>query len=378
MIGIDAGPLLGRGGISGYVGPLVRSLLAMDPGSQYRLVLRRSWLGHDGAGSLDGLGSVTRLGVPDRVLAFWWDHLGWSLPIQRELWGNLDVFLATCLMAPVLPRGRVVSIIYDLIPLRLPELFGEHRRFKSKVERVIRRSAAVIAISQRTKQDLVELLGVDQALVRVIYPGCGEAFRPMAPSEGAEVTSRYGIHGRYVLYVGALGPHKNVSTLLRAFELARQEGGLGARLVVVGGRRWGAGTQAVLKTLHVREDIVLTGEVPAEDLPALYAGAELFVFPSHYEGFGLPVLEAMACGVPVIVSNGGALPEVAGEAGLRVDPDNVPALAQAMCTVAGTQAIRTSMASASLQRAADFCWHRSATELLGLFRDVAGRKDDHA
>ncbi len=378
MIGIDAGPLLGRGGISGYVGPLVRSLLAMDPDSQYRLVLRRSWLGHDEAGSLDRLGSVTRLGVPDCVLAFWWDHLGWSLPIQRELWGNLDVFLATCPMAPVLPRGQVVSIIYDLIPLRLPELFGEHRRFKSTVERVIRRSAAVIAISQQTKQDLVELLGVDQALVRVIYPGRGEAFRPMAPSEGAEVTSRYGIHGRYVLYVGALGPHKNVSTLLRAFELARLEGGLGAGLVIVGGHRWGAGTQAVLKTLHVRKDIVLTGEVPAEDLPALYAGADLFVFPSHYEGFGLPVLEAMACGVPVIVSNGGALPEVAGEAGLRVDADNVPALAQAMCAVAGTQAIRTSMASASLQRAADFCWHRSATELRGLFRDVAGRKDDHA
>ncbi len=371
-IGVDAGPLLGQGGISGYVGPLVRSLLAMEAGPQYYLFLRRGWLSHAGAGSLAELAPVVQLGVPDRVLGFWWDRLGWTLPMRRRLWRSLDVFLATCLLAPVLPRGGVVSIVYDLIPLRLPELFPDHTKFRRKVERLIHRSDAVIAISRRTKQDLVELLGVDGALVRVIYPGRGEAFRPISSSQAAEVARRHGIRGPYILYVGALGPHKNVSTLLQAYQRARLDGRLPARLVVVGSLRWGQSAQAVLETLRVRDDIVLMGEAPPEDLPALYAGADLFVFPSRYEGFGLPVLEAMACGAPVVVSDRGSLPEVAGSAGLYVDPDDESALAAMMCRVVGEPETRARMAAAGLEQAARFSWARSAADLLALFREVAG------
>ncbi len=373
-VGIDAGPLLGQGGISGYVGPLVRSLLAIEAGPQYHLFLRRGWLSHAGAGSLDELAPVVQVHVPDRVLGFWWDRLGWTLPMRRRLWRSLDVFLATCLLAPVLPRGGVVSIVYDLIPLRLPELFLDHARFRRKVERLIHRSDAVVAISRRTKQDLVELLGADEALVHVIYPGRDEAFRPISPSQAAEVAGRHGIRGRYVLYVGALGSHKNVSTLLRAYQRARLDGGLTAGLVVAGSLRWGQHAQAVLETLRVRDDILLTGEVPREDLAALYAGADLFVFPSRYEGFGLPVLEAMACGAPVIVSDRGSLPEVAGAAGLYVDPDDESALAAMMCRVVREPETRARMGAAGLEQAARFSWARSAADLLAIFRDVAGAR----
>lgn len=376
MVGIDAGPLLGQGGISRYVSPLVRSLLSIDQSTHYELVLRRGWLKHCDAGALEEMASVTRIGFPDRLLTFWWDRLGLTLPVHRKLWKSLDLFLATCLVAPVLPRGRVVSIVYDLIPLRLPELFSEHREFRSKLERLIRRSTSLVAISQRTKQDLVEILGVDEAHVHVIYPGCDEAFRPVEPLQVAEVALRHGIVGRYILYVGALGPHKNVSVLLRAYQLARREGGLAAKLVLVGNLRWGRETLALLESLRVRDDIVLTGHVAASDLPALYAGADLFVFPSRYEGFGLPVLEAMACGTPVIVSNRGALPEVAGDAGLYIDPENLSALAQAICRVAGDETIRRKMAAAGLRQAAHFCWSRSAADLLGLFREVSDLKAD--
>lgn len=372
IVGIDAGPLLGHGGISGYVGPLVRSLLAVDPDTHYHLILRRSWLAHPAASSLEKLAPVIRLPVPDRVLAFCWEHLGWTLPVGRRFWGGLDLFFATCLVTPTLPHGRVVSIVYDLIPLRLPELFPDHERFRRKLERLVARSAAVIAISRRTKADLAELLGVDGSLVRVIYPGRSQDFEPMPPSRPAEVAKHHGIDGRYILYVGSLGPHKNVSTLLRAYQRARREGGLAAKLVVVGSPRWGQETLAVREALPVRDDIVLAGEVPQDDLPALYAGADCFVFPSRYEGFGLPVLEAMACGTPVILSDRGALPEVAGEAGCYVDPDDEEALAGAICRIAGDAETRAHMASAGLEQAGRFSWAQSATDLLALFREVAG------
>jgi len=371
-VGIDAGPLLGRGGISGYVGPLVRSLLAFDADTRYHLVLRRGWLRHEAAGALDELAPVARVRIPDRVLYFWWDHFGRAMPMPRGLWKSFDVFLATCLVAPVLSLGRVVSIVYDLIPLRMPELFPDHARFRRRLERLVNRSEAVVAISRRTKQDLVELLGVEGSLVRVIYPGTGEAFRPIPRSQAAEVARRHGIRGRYVLYVGALGPHKNVSTLLRAYQRARLDGGFAASLVVVGNPRRQAEIQAVLDTLRVRDEIVLTGEVPADELPALYAGADCFVFPSRYEGFGLPVLEAMACGTPVIVSDRGSLPEVVGAAGFCVDPDDEGALAAVMCQVIGEPETQARMAAAGLEQAARFSWARSAADLLVLLREVAG------
>ena len=371
MVGIDAGPLLGRGGISGYVSPLVRSLLKIDPDTHYQLFLRWGWLKHHAAGSLAELAPVVPIRIPDRILFFWWDHFGLPIPACRSLWRSLDLFLATCLVAPVLPRGRVVAVVYDLIPLRLPELFPDHKEFRKKLERLLSRSFAVVAISRRTKEDLVELMGVDPARVQVIYPGRDDAFHPIQPPQAAHVAMRYGLSGPYILYVGALSPHKNVTVLLRAYQLAREEGNIPAKLLVVGSSHWGQEAMALLQTLRVRDDILMLGFVPAEDLPALYAGAELFVFPSRYEGFGLPVLEAMACGTPVIVSKAGALPEAAGEAGLYVDPDDCTALADLMRRVLGGRELRATLAAASLKQAENFCWTRSATQLLTLFRDTA-------
>ena len=371
LIGIDAGALLGHGGISEYVRPLVRELLAMPQDIRYQLVLRKGWLAHPAAGSLDELGSVARIRVPDRVLFFWWDHLKRAFPASHGLWKSFDLFLATCLVAPVLQRGQVVSIVYDLIPLRLPALFPDHGKFRKQLERLLLRSAAVVAISRQTKEDLVELMGVDPGRVHVIYPGRGKAFRPIARQQAAEVAKRYRVFGPYILYVGALGPHKNVPALFRAYQLAREERKLPVKLLVVGNSQWGQETTAVLQTLRVRDDIVTPGFVPAEDLPALYAGAELFVFPSRYEGFGLPVLEAMACGTPVIVSKAGALPEAAGEAGLYVDSDDSTALAGLMCRVLGERDLWAQLAAASLKQAENFCWTRSAGQLLALLRDVA-------
>lgn len=375
-VAIDAGPLLAAGGISNYVRPLVETLVRADPETDYRLILRRGWAGVDGAPALERLAPVSRLRVPDRLLDLCWDRLGLALPAW--VWPASDVFLSTCLLAPVLGTGHLVSIVYDCIPLRLPELFPEHRGFRARLGRLVRRSARLVTISQRTREDLIALLGADPDRVRVVYPACRSFFRPVPPADAAAVAARYGIQDPYVLYVGGLGPHKNLTALLRAYERARLDGRLAARLVVVGSPRWGAEALGILEGLRVRTDVMLTGPVPDDDLPALYAGARLFVFPSRYEGFGLPVLEAMACGTPVVTTAAGALPEVAGEAGCYVDPDDEAALAARMCEIAADAERRLRMRAAGLEQAARFSWDRSAGQLASLLGGLGPGRDDRA
>jgi glycosyltransferase involved in cell wall biosynthesis len=184
---------------------------------------------------------------------------------------------------------------------------------------------------------------------------------------------RYAIKGAYILYVGSLGPHKNVETLLRAYEQARRANRLSASLVLAGGTEWGGETLALLESLSVKQDVIVAGFVPDEELPALYAGADLFVFPSLYEGFGLPVLEAMAYGKAIVVSKGGALPEVVGSAGIRVDSDDIDAFAEAIAHVLEDTSRRESMEQASLAQAEKFSWEASATALACLMARMAGR-----
>jgi glycosyltransferase involved in cell wall biosynthesis len=371
VVGIDAGPLLGRGGISGYVTPLVHALLADTPDLAYRLLLRRSGARDPAAYTLGALAPVDRVTTPDRVLTGWWDALGRPAPFGRGAWGRYDVFLATCLLAPVLPRGRVVSIVYDLTPMRLPELFVEHAHFRAAVERTLRRSHAIVAISRRTRDDLVSLLGADPARIHVIHAGRRPDWAPPDPARITETMRRLGLRRPYVLYVGSLGAHKNVTTLLRAYRRARREHGLDARLVVAGSARWGAATLAELERLDLGADVVLAGEVSDADLPALYGGAQQFVFPSRWEGFGLPVLEAMTCGTPVIVSSAGSLPEVAGDAGIVVAPDDETGFAVAMTRLGRDTEERGRRARLARERALTFSWEASASALADVLRDAA-------
>jgi glycosyltransferase involved in cell wall biosynthesis len=370
-IGVDAGPLLGEGGISEYVRPLVRSLLSLDAATDYRLILRTGWRPGATPAMPDAPAPLTRVRLPDRLLSLWWDRLGWTLPVHRRLWESLDLFLATCLVVPVLPRGQVVSIVYDLTPLRLPALFPERERFRKRVRALLARSRVAIAISHRTRQDLVELLDADPARIRVIHPGRREGFRPAAPPIREEVLRRLGIPGPYILYVGSLGPHKNVATLLDAFERLRGDGS-SAILVLAGHPRWGEATLRRREASPHRDAIRVVGPVAAAELPALYSGAACFVFPSLYEGFGLPVLEAMACGAPVVASDRGALPEVVGDAGIVVNPEDPAALADAIRRLLDDPALRAAQSRAGLERADRFTWDGSARGLRAVFAELAG------
>lgn len=375
-IGIDAGPMVGRGGISSYVTALVGTLVAGAAETRWRLFLRRSWRDHRDDQRLTDLAPTTTVSIPDRLLRFGWRWLPPSSVSLGRFRQPLDGYLSTCLMTPKLKHTTVISVIYDLIPLRLPQLFPRRRKFLELIRDTLERSDMLVAISHRTKTDLVELLRVEPARIRVVYPGRHEEWSAISQSVLSAIRARYGLPSRYLLYLGSLGAHKNISTVLRAFALARDTGRLNVPLVITGDARWGEQALEVLNDLQLRRHVILTGRVPDSDIPAMYSGAMAFVFPSFYEGFGLPVLDAMTCGVPAIVSTGGALPEVVGRAGICLPPDSIEAWADTLCRISRDQELREQLAAGARARAAQFSWARSAAAIRQLFE--SGREDRNA
>ena len=243
------------------------------------------------------------------------------------------------------------------------------------------------SISGATRDDLVRHTGVHSEKITVIHHGLSERFQPVAsPDLLAAAQARYGISGPYFFYIGTIQPRKNLTRLIEAFAmLEARDLGLEAseevarsnpqplasslRLVIAGKRGWL--TEAIERRaaeLGVADRVLFTGYVPDGDVPALLSGALGFVFPSLYEGFGMPVLEAMACGAPVLASNSSSLPEVAGDAALLVDPTNTAAIAAAMARLAQEPALRAELRARGLARAAQFTWERCAEQTLAVLR----------
>jgi glycosyltransferase involved in cell wall biosynthesis len=276
-------------------------------------------------------------------------------------------------------RKPTVVTVHDLTFKTRPETRGDlisrfHWEFFGV--RGARRADHVITISQNTQRDIQHFLNVPEERISVIYEAAASIFRPVEP-ESARITARgkYGIEGRYILFVGTLEPIKNLSRLIEAYALARQRGMTEPSLVVVGQKGWQfADIFARVERLGLQDEIVFTGFVPDEDLPALYSGADVFVMPSLYEGFGLPVLEAMACGTPVLTSDVSSLPEIASDAAILVNPMDVDALAEALERVCGDDYLRQNMRLAGLARAAQFSWRRCAEETREVYRRVASMR----
>ncbi|MBV6509837.1 MAG: D-inositol-3-phosphate glycosyltransferase [Acidimicrobiales bacterium] len=271
-------------------------------------------------------------------------------------------------IVPPVPRTPCVVTIHDLQPLELPQNFGFAKRayISSMVGRSARAARVVMTPSEFTRMSVIDRLRVDPTRVVVVPHGVHRADREEDPAE--EVLDRYGIVGSYFLYPAITYPHKNHATLLRAFAwLLDDEPDL--TLVLTGGE--GPSERDVVglvDSLGLGDRVRRPGRVPDEDLDALYRGATGVVFPSRYEGFGLPVLEAMSRGSPVVVAAAGALPEVVGEELPRVAPDDVAGWADAMRRLVADAAHRRRMGELALERSATFSWERSAAGLLGVYR----------
>ncbi|MBU6998529.1 MAG: glycosyltransferase family 4 protein [Theionarchaea archaeon] len=272
------------------------------------------------------------------------------------------------LVVPV--KCRKVVTIHDLILYLFPQYTGLLHSIRYRMlPWTIKTADRIIAVSQSTKQDLVTRVGVPQHKITVIYPGVGPEFRPCDPDIVKKTRDKYHLNTPVILYTGTLAPHKNVSTLVTSFKRLK-ESGMPHSLVLTGVKGWRY--KPVLETiqrLHLEKDVLFTGYIPYEDMPGMYSAADLYVYPSLYEGFGLPVVEAMACGCPVVASNVSSLPEVVGDAGVLAAP-TVDELATSMQEILRDESLRNELSRKGLDRASKFTWKKTAVETRKVYEEL--------
>ena len=321
---------------------------------------------------LDGFAGGRYLPLPTRVLYTLWDTL--RVPHADSLAGGGGIFHATNYFLPPVRHAKRVLTIYDLAFLRSPawcspKIVGP---FSRNVPRFAREADAIVTCSEASRQDIVELIGVPPEKVTVCYGAADAALAPL-PREAAHkaVAATYDLRPPYILFVSTREPRKNIVGLLRAFRRVARL--VPHRLVFVGGAGWGLPpVEKMAADLGIADRVTVLGYVPThEALAALYSAADLFVLPSWYEGFGLPVLEAMTCGCPVVTSPVASLPEVAGDAAQYADPGEPEAIAAAMLAVLGNSALRARMSEAGRIQARKFTWEASARALLDVYRGLA-------
>ena len=284
-----------------------------------------------------------------------------------------DVYHAPDFIPPFLRRLPAVVTVHDLAFLRMPELLtSDSRHYYGQIHLAVRHADRIIAVSNRTRRDLVELVGAPAGRIDVVYEAADPRYGLVDEGTVARSRSRFGLQRDYLLFVGTREPRKNLARLLEAYAWLVARRSDAPELVVAGRTGWLADDlEARAETLGLADQIRWLGGVDAEALPGLYAGAVAFVFPSLYEGFGLPVLEAMACGTPVVASTGGALPEIAADAALLVDPLDVEALASTMARVVAEPALRDELRERGRARARRFSWQAAAEQTLDVYRRAA-------
>jgi glycosyltransferase involved in cell wall biosynthesis len=372
-VGIDYSIAVRRGaGITRYTRELVDALVALHDDTEYVLL----WPGLDAdpaeiQRSLPHGPNVrsVRLPLTSRALTILWHRL--RVPLWADaLAGGVDVFHAPdFVLAPLLRASGVVTI-HDLSFLRFPEFTdaGLLAYLRRIVPSSVHRARVVLADSEATRQDVIELLHADPQLVEVVYAGVHDRFQPVRdPHELEVVRARYDLPPQFILALGTVQPRKNLARLMDAVSTLPSHRDVA--LIVVGQLGWlFDGIITRVQQLGLGKRVRFVGFVPDQDVPALYSLATCFAFPSLYEGFGLPPLEAMACGVPVVSSSVSSMPEVLGDAALLVDPYDVDALSHALQRVLDDSHLRRQMIERGFRRAQQFSWSASALKLESAYR----------
>ena len=370
-IAVDARPAAypQKTGIGYYTWHLLRRLPLVDPGSTYLawyLNFRALWGRGRHPFGRDLPPNLVERSTPFPAQLF--ERLSERFERPRlERFVRFDLLFAPNFVPPPTRAGRVVLTVHDLAFKLFPETAPQSTRWwLARLDRALAQASRVIVPSEATRRDLIALYGVAEERVAVVPHGVDhDLFRPIPPDDVATVTRRFGIEGPYLLSLGGIEPRKNLPRLIEAF--ARLPADVATTLVVVGsGAEWNPEGSNLLRSAladlpeNVRRRVVLTGYVSEEDKVALLGGAEALVYPSLYEGFGLPVLEAMACGTPVLTSNLSALPEMAGGAALLVDPTDAGAIGEGMERLLRDDEVRVRLRRDGILRAAAFDWNETA------------------
>jgi glycosyltransferase involved in cell wall biosynthesis len=355
-----------RAGLGRYAESLTRTLVAAHP-DRYALFYNRER-------GIEPLPGLVHMSTRTVALGYKpWRMLVWLGQLARVGFDNMlpdaELFHATEHLLLPLRSIPTVLTVHDLIFRHLPAHHKPLNRWylNLTVPLYCRRATHIVAISECTRRDLIATYGLPPDKITVIPEAADPHFRPQPPQAVAAVRARYGLPDRYLLFVGTIEPRKNLTRLLAAFETIHTEG-LSDGLVIVGRRGWLYGELfARLERSPVRGAVLFPGYVPDEDLPAIYAAAQALVFPSLYEGFGLPVLEAMACGTPVAASSASSIPEVGGEAALYFDPTDTGELTATIRRLLRDADLQDSMRAQGLAHAMRFSWNLAATKTRAVY-----------
>lgn len=372
-IGIDISLTIGeKAGVGYYTANLIDALAKIDKTNQYLLYPFFYHIYHPDFKTAVAPSQknfhLHHEKIPKKII----DRL-WHSPIPKKwILGNVDVLHSTTFCAPQDHYGKLIVTIYDISFLTLPECHTEANRrhcLKGTLD-AVRYADCIIAISNHGKQELVKFFDVDPDKIIVTHLAAKDIFAPCGIEEQNRVLEKYGITRDFIFTVGSFEPRKNIGTLVRAYVNLPENIKTQHPLVIAGGKGWLNVEIDALIESQASAQIQRIGYVDEQDLPALYSAAAAFVYPSLYEGFGLPILEAMSCGAPVITSNTSSMPEISGDAALLFDPANVQQLTTLLLEMMENEKIRKELSRKGIERAGQFSWEKTARATLKMYEDL--------
>ena len=357
-----------------YSYQLLKALINSDPDNTYRC-----YYNYFRRGRQDLVLNINRPNIenitwrlPGRLMDLMWER--WGILSAENVLGKIDILHVPYEFLPRVRSAKTVVTVHDVTFLKHPEYLdpGFVKLYTARIRNVVNRADMIIAVSDNTRRELISLAGAKESRIRVVMLAADEKFRMVKDNALiAEVGRRYGAGSNYILYVGAADDDKNLVRLAEAFARVRKDHS-DVRLVLAGMAGWGfERLTARLSSMNLSEGVVIAGFVSDADLPVLYSGARLLAIPSIHEGFGLPVLEAMACGTPVLCSNTSSLPEVAGDAGVQVDPYSVESIEKGIRNLLEDKSLAGKCRKDGLERARQFSWEKTAKQVISIYKELA-------
>jgi len=307
-----------------------------------------------------------------KLLRVLWEQF--ALPIKAKK-NKIDILHCPAHVISLFFPGKIVLTIHDLSFKLFPKTFKISNRIYLNfiVPLSVKYADKIITVSKNTKEDLIREYNVNEDKIRVIYNGVDNKYTIINNRNKVEnIKIKYELPEKFVLYLGTLEPRKNLKNLIKAYSKIKEKK---TKLVIAGGKGWlYEDIFSLVNDKKMEDKVIFTGYVDEKDIVALYNAATLFVYPSLYEGFGLPPLEAMACGTPVITSNVSSLPEVVGDAAITVDPYNINGLAEEINKVLGNEVLQKAMIKKGIERAKEFTWEKTARETIRVYEEVLNQK----
>jgi len=379
-IGIDIRTLMDKhySGVSIYTLNLVQEILKQDDRNQYKLFYNSAKKVNERLPEFN-LNNITihRTAYPNKILNYLLFSFINRPYVDRQL--GVDIFFMPHINFVSLSKSaKNIVTVHDLSFLHYPYFFTKRQNFwhrALKIKKLLLNATYIIAVSENTKRDIMYFYGIAENKIKVIYSGIDKSFKPIDRSDDRflKIQHKYKLPEKFILYLGNIEPRKNIESILEAYFLLRNKNTHSElKLVIAGNLAWKHNIiKTMVKNSAYENDVYFLGYIDQEEKPYLYNLASLFIFPSFYEGFGFPPLEAAACGTPVICSNRASLPEIMNESAILINPHNITEIKEAMLQILTDQDLRKEMSLRGVEHAKQYTWKKCAHEIIDLFHEVS-------